>query len=127
MDSNGLSTPASSSTSSSVRCKRKLIFSDGDEHPQSKIIKMLDAVEKYKPVLKAADMVIAKEYGVVGAKRVNTKFGERVVIELLEHQLFLPAKYCKLDDAVIEALNGGTYKIKNLGKNEFTYKYQFIE
>lgn len=125
------SAPSSSrgntSLPSSSSCKRRLLeaFDGETENPRS-IIQILDNIENFKPILKSSEMAIGKEYEVVAAKKVYTKYGERVVIELQDYQLFLPPKYAKLEQNIIQTLCSGNFCVKNLGRTEMSYKFQFV-
>lgn len=98
---------------------------DVEESPQN-VMKILEDKENFKPTLRALDMVVGEEYNILKAKKVATKYGIKVVLELEDGDLFLPKKYDDLNQNIIKALSSGKFYIKNLGENGATYKYQFV-
>lgn len=79
-----------------------------------------------KPTLKVKDMVQDTHYRILGARKVSTKFGNRVVLDLENYQLFLPARYEKLSDKAVADLNENKYCIVNKGAVSSTFSLEFI-
>lgn len=71
---------------------------------------------KIKNILHIKDMEDLTKYTIVGAKRVTTKYGETVQLELEKNIMFLPTRYNGLSDAEIEALSGGAFVIQREGE-----------
>lgn len=126
------------STSKETDLKRKLenSLTSNQNHPSSmdeaapreefddSTLEELNAV-KLKKALRLKDMLLCCEYKILDAKRVNTKFGKRILLQLEDNALFLPQRYERLSDAVIEAMKTGKYSVRNNGECGATYDLCF--
>lgn len=71
---------------------------------------------RYKPFVKLGDLEQHVAHKIYAARRITTKFGERVVLELFKYQLFLPARFDNLSDDVINNINKeANYYLTNQG------------
>lgn len=96
------------------------------EDEDGTIISELNQLGIIKPTLKVKDMMRDIHYKVFGARRVNTKFGSRIVVHLEKYQIFLPARYGKLSEEAILDLNQNKYNIINKGPVLSTFNIEFI-
>lgn len=64
-----------------------------------------------KSILKSSEMVTDYSYKILKARRVKTKFGNKVLLELENNILFLPARFNKISDEVITNLSLGAYMV----------------
>ena len=58
-----------------------------------------------KPLLCISDLDSSMQYKIASAKRVKTKYGNRIILELESHKLFLPAKFEELTDEDLDNIN----------------------
>lgn len=83
---------------------------------------------RYKPFIKISSLEQHVAYKIYGARRLLTKFGERVVLELEKDQLFLPSRFDKLSDDVIDSINKeGNYHLTNQGPAGSSYDVVFSQ
>lgn len=52
----------------------------------------------FKPILSLNNMEIFKKYQILAARRQNTRYGEKILLELEDYSFFLPSKYNELKD-----------------------------
>lgn len=71
-----------------------------------------------KPLLYFKDMVPNNRYPILNAKRTTTKFGEVILLELLDQVFFLPRKYNSLQDDSILQLRTQKFDLLKLPQNE---------
>lgn len=95
-------------------------------YEDSTIISELNQLGSIKPTLKIKDMMRDMQYRILGARKVNTKFGNRVLLQLETHQLFLPARYEQLSEEAILDLNENKYNIINKGQMLSTFNLEFV-
>lgn len=91
------------------------------------ILLELNKLGSIKPILRVKDMIEYIWYKIVGAKKVATKFGNRVVLQLENYQLFLPTRYESLSEETISELNRNIYSVANKGKVLSTYNLEFYK
>lgn len=96
------------------------------DYEDGAILLELNQLGTIKPILKVKDMMRDIHYKVFGARRVNTKYGSRVVLQLEKNQLFLPARYEKLSEGAILDLNQNKYNIVNKGQVLSTFNLEFV-
>lgn len=83
---------------------------------------------RYKAFIKIADLEQNVAHKIYGARRISTKFGERVVLELQKHQMFLPARFDKLTAEVLEKINiEGNFYLTNQGPAGASYDLIFSQ
>ena len=58
-----------------------------------------------KPIIKFDNLEINKRYRVFGIKIVNTKFGNKLLVETDMNKIFLPERFNIFDDNEIQQLN----------------------
>lgn len=86
----------------------------------------LNELGGFKPTLKVKDMMRGMRYKILGARKVTTKFGSRIVLDLEKHQLFLPSRYDRLSEEAVADLNKSKYCIVNKGPVLSTFILEFI-
>lgn len=72
----------------------------------------------FKPVIRLQDMVFNDPYKIQLIKKVQTqKYGQRIVVELEEFQVYLPNRYTlSLDDNTMDFMNSdGRFFLTNTG------------
>lgn len=82
---------------------------------------------QYKPTRKMADMEINTPYKIYSARRCLTKFGERVILDLGDYQMFLPPRYAKTTEQSINQLNEQRFSVINKGSVGKTFHLSFIQ
>lgn len=83
---------------------------------------------RFKPFVKISDLEQNVAFKISGAKRITTKFGERVVLELEKQQLFLPSRFDKLSPDVLDKLNmENNYYLTNQGPAGSSYDVVFSQ
>lgn len=82
-----------------------------------------------KPILKVKEMIINKSYKVINARKCETKFGKRLVLDLEEYQLFMPSRFDRFtDEEALEEINQReNLHITNKGESGRTYNLEFSE
>lgn len=79
-------------------------------------LEAIQALSIFKPTIKLSEMVKNQPEKIVSAKRVKTKYGDRIVLELTDHQVFLPGAFAQISDLAITQLSySGTYQLRYLG------------
>lgn len=68
----------------------------------------------FKKILNIKDMEGNKSYSIDGAYRTTTKYGNSVVLQLGERNLYLPKRFNTLDDEVIASLSNGLFYISKI-------------
>lgn len=75
-------------------------------------------LSEFLPVIRLAELTVEKEYNVTNVRRVQTKWGVRIIIELEnEFSCFLPVRFAKLfdeDDALLQQMISVVQEKKNL-------------
>lgn len=79
----------------------------------------------YKPLLKVKEMEPLKAYSILSCGKVSTRFGQRVVLELEDHQMFLPQRFNNISTNTIEKLNEGGFLITCQGTSINSYNLIF--
>lgn len=68
-------------------------------------------LESFKPTLKFSDLQLNCPYLITGARRLATKYGTQILCQLLvndeDGEIFLPGRFSKMSDKLLEDLNGG--------------------
>lgn len=62
---------------------------------------------------------------IIKCNRVNTKFGERIMLELEKNVVFLPQKYLRMTGDQIEDLCKGNFYFKKIKQGITNYTLQF--
>lgn len=65
----------------------------------------------FKKILNIKDMEENKNYSIDGSYRTTTKYGNVVVLQLGDRNLYLPKRFNTLDDEVIGSLSNGVFSI----------------
>lgn len=87
----------------------------------------LKILEVQKPLLKVNEMTINKSYRILKARRVNTQYGERVIVELEKKQVFLPSRYDAMRDSTLVSLCSGQYCMINKGVKGRSCEIEFMK
>lgn len=77
-----------------------------------------------KQRLSILDMTPFEDYAIRRAERINTKYGEVIVLELHSSILYLPKRFNSLSDEDIEKLSTGSYLINKIPFNKDLDSYQ---
>lgn len=78
-----------------------------------------------KTILHIKEMENLKNYPVLKAAKVKTKYGDSIQVEIEEHVIFLPTRYNSLTEEDISELSSGNYLIKKeVGEDEKSYRLQ---
>lgn len=70
-----------------------------------------------KQKLSIKDMLPLEDYHISGAERMNTKYGEVIVLELVTSILYLPKRFNSLSSEDIQQLSTGAYLITKIPFN----------
>lgn len=81
-----------------------------------------------KSMIHAKDLELFKKYPITNAKRVTTKYGGTLLIDLENNIMYLPNRYNELSDEDIKELSNGAYGIYREGeRNLILYKLKESE
>lgn len=78
-----------------------------------------------KPILPIKDMELYNAYKILNCKKTQTKYGEKLRLNLEDYYLFLPERYNGLSLKTIEKINEGGYFISYQGSIGNLAKFQF--
>lgn len=86
-------------------------------------------VEKFnernlKPYKNLKSMEQNKDFLIIGCRKTKTKYGERLLMELENFNIFLPERYNSLTVAEINKFFNKTYYLRNCGESGRTFKLQ---
>lgn len=86
------------------------------------LLTKFNQVQMKKTILHIKDMEESKEYLILNAKKITTKYGPTIKIELETHIMFLPPRYNFLSDDDVNELSIGAYYITRDGEKSLTLK-----
>lgn len=99
-----------------VKCRQKLYLRFIN---MSAFSKLLEASAPFETIKNIAELKESSEYVISEFKKINTRFGERVVIIIGKDAYFLPPRYartlCAQED--IDELNSDRYLVSYGGQN----------
>lgn len=98
--------------------KQKCTEEEEEKASQTTNSGALDIINAYgfKPYFKVCDMVQHSAYKIYGIRKIPTKYGDRVIVELQNNQMFLPARYGSLPVNVLEDIKQqDNFYVSNLG------------
>lgn len=82
-----------------------------------------ETINQFKPTVKLADLTVGEKYLIKNIKRITTQYGEAVVVDLEDKQVFLPKRYNKMTQANFNQITYyGSYYLTYLGPYKETSK-----
>ncbi|XP_055837277.1 uncharacterized protein LOC129919742 [Episyrphus balteatus] len=71
-------------------------------------ISEIENVSEFNTLINIRELEQNHRYPIMGIKKVQTKFGEKLVVDLGGHDIFLPARYNKLSEKTIQSIHSQT-------------------
>lgn len=72
------------------------------------------------------DLQIDHGFPIIEFRKINTRYGDRVLCVCDEFKVFLPERFSRLSDATLAELNSQDLCLKYLGMQHSTHVVQFL-
>lgn len=85
----------------------------------------LGLIDEEKAVEKLKDLKVGEKHKIISAKRVSTRYGPTILLELENAVTFLPKRFAEISKEDLENFNSGLYYVVFEGMQEDTNRVGF--
>lgn len=90
-------------------------------------INNLNNPEKYKAVMKLSALGENRKFRILEARRMKSRYGLRLIVELSDCQVFLPQRFSSISDKHLKLLNNQNIFLVYKGPIGQTSKIEFVK